>query len=233
MTSWRTGKWAEPLEFRYPSWKENVSKCPLLPAKADTKELKFCNPFLNKILAVFECYGHAISCKGKTLHFAPASLWPFPILFFFRFLHEITTIIKLYWTLFFLVGHNSFLEFLQFFIVCAFLVSEKSDCKGKTHKIVRTFELGKKYVWLLWNFCPLCISTFLSNFGSKALIKGRQMQVLHCSERLHKIREKQILLLQFGSILLRVITLNFCAKNIFEVRIFIFSIACSRNNWTR
>ena len=101
MTSWRTGKWAEPLEFRYPSWKENVSKCPLLPAKADTKELKFCNPFLNKILAVFECYGHAISCKGKTLHFAPASLWPFPILFFFRFLHEITTIIKLYWTLFF------------------------------------------------------------------------------------------------------------------------------------
>ena len=62
------------------------------------------------------------------------------------------------------------------------------------------------------------------------------MQVLHCSERLHKIREKQILLLQFGSILLRVITLNFYAKNIFEVRIFrffIFSIACSRNNWTR
>ena len=115
-------------------------------------------------------------------------------------------------TFFFLGGHNSFLEFLQFFIVCAFLVSKKSDCKGKTRKIVRTFELEKMIVWLLWNFCPLCISTFLSNFGSKALIKGRQMQVLHCSERLHKIREKQILLLQFGSILLRVITLNFYAK---------------------
>ena len=40
------------------------------------------------------------------------------------------------------------------------------------------------------------------------------MQVLHCSERLHKIREKQILLLQFGSILLRVITLNFYAKTL-------------------
>ena len=213
MTSWRTGKWAEPLEFRYPSWKENVSKCPLLPAKADTKELKFCNPFLNKILAVFECYGHAISCKGKTLHFAPASLWPFPILFFFRFLHEITTIIKLYWTLFFSWWTQFiFRIFAIFYCLCIFGFLKIRLQRKDTRKEVRTFELEKMIVWLLWNFCPLCISTFLSNFGSKALIKGRQMQVLHCSERLHKIREKQILLLQFGSILLRVITLNFYAK---------------------
>ena len=123
--------------------------------------------------------------------------------------------------------------FAIFYCLCIFGFLKIRLQRKDTRKEVRTFELEKMIVWLLWNFCPLCISTFLSNFGSKALIKGRQMQVLHCSERLHKIREKQILLLQFGSILLRVITLNFCAKNIFEVRIFIFSIACSRNNWTR
>ena len=65
----------------------------------------------------FECYGHAISCKGKL--FTP---WPFPILFSFRFLHEITTIIKLYWTLFFFSCWTQFIFriFAIFYCLCIF-----------------------------------------------------------------------------------------------------------------